>query len=67
MSQNVTEGEAIHSARAAEVSRGRSPEERRKTRTVPSVCQFELFVPCFLAEVTVASEMSSTAGFCARS
>ncbi len=36
MSQNVTEGEAIHSDRAAEVSRGRiTPEERRKARTVP--------------------------------
>jgi|ERR1035438_2590796 len=36
MSHNVTEGEAIHSDRAAEVSRGRSTsEERRKARTVP--------------------------------
>src|ERR1700756_1841669 len=34
MSQNVTEDEAIHSDRAAEVSRGRSTsEERRKART----------------------------------
>ena len=36
MSQNVTEGEAIHSDRAAEVSRGRNtPEDHRKARTVP--------------------------------
>ena len=36
MSQNVTEGEAIHSDRAADVSRGRrTPEQRRKARTVP--------------------------------
>jgi hypothetical protein len=36
MSQNVTEDEAIHSDRAAEVSKGCStPPERRKTRTVP--------------------------------
>jgi hypothetical protein len=35
MSQNVTEGEAIHSDRAAEVSKGCStPRDRRKTRTV---------------------------------
>jgi len=35
-SQNVTEDEAIHSDRTAEVSRGCStPEKRRKTRTVP--------------------------------
>ncbi|MGA7944501.1 MAG: hypothetical protein WB991_05505, partial [Candidatus Sulfotelmatobacter sp.] len=34
MSQNVTEGEAIHSDRAAEVSKGCStPRDRRKTRT----------------------------------
>jgi hypothetical protein len=34
MSQNVTEGEAIHSDRAAEVSRGRStPKRWRKART----------------------------------
>jgi hypothetical protein len=36
MSQNVTEDEAIHSDRAAEVSKGRTTsEERRKARTVP--------------------------------
>jgi DNA polymerase I-like protein with 3'-5' exonuclease and polymerase domains len=36
MSQNVTEGEEIHSDRAAEVSRGHiTPENRRKARTVP--------------------------------
>jgi hypothetical protein len=29
--------------------------------------KFEAFVPRFLAEVTVAPEMRSTAGFCARS
>jgi hypothetical protein len=36
MSQNVTEGEVIHSDRAVEVSRGRTtPEDWRKARTVP--------------------------------
>jgi hypothetical protein len=36
MSQNVTEGEAIHSDRAVEVSRGHNtPDDRRKARTVP--------------------------------
>jgi hypothetical protein len=36
MSQNVTEGEVIHSDRAVEVSKGRSTsEDRRKACTVP--------------------------------
>jgi hypothetical protein len=36
VTKNVTEGGAIHSDRAAEVSRGRiTPDYRRKARTVP--------------------------------